>query len=339
MCQTKAQGGKRCEYAETINVVRRRATRKHADERYNRYAMIEKDVAAWKAEHSELVTQHLPTTQPFQTKPSNTIIPDDIQAYLTPVHEPITGLPAEQQAQHTTDLFQRRRAWLDTLEQDHKDAVRQYTQHFYEVLNRALRKNGLTALLKREPHYKNQNLQARIKKITHDLDDAIRQAPQTEEPQKLYRYYKVPDGVNAKDYVKKYFTPGQDFKDPGYMSTTTDPEYIMAIAHQNDHSPKNNRYIVMEIITKQGVSLQSSNDSRSGDIQSLEREILLPRNMKLRIAAVKATKKFQFASTRQNLFGQERHSRWIPENSFYQQGQHMNLTFVQLVDEKLTVKA
>jgi hypothetical protein len=337
MCQTKAEGGKRCEYADKLSTVRRKAQRKHANE-YGAYSLIEKDVAAWKNEHPDLVKEHLPETQPFQVAPLHTVIPEHVRQLLTPVQEIITGLPADQQAEHTEELFQQRQNWLAELDKDHKDAVRQYSQHFYEVLNRALRRNGLSALLKREPHYKNQDLQARVKKITHDLDEALAAAPQTEEPRKLYRYFKVPDGMNAKDYMKKYFVPGQDFKEPGYMSTTTDPEYLMAIAHQNDHSTKNNRYIMMEILTKQGASLQSNKESRSGDIQSLEREVLLPRNMKLRIATVKATKKFQFASTRDNLFGQERHSRWLPEKSFYQEGQSMNLTFVQLVDEKLTVK-
>jgi hypothetical protein len=341
MCKSAAEGGKRCEYADTVANVRRKARYKHR-ESYDTNRLAEKDVEKWKSENAELVRAHLPVTQPFQATANKKPVPEELLKLLTPkARIPVTGFSEKERVKHTEKLYNEFIEWTADLNDDEENVVRSYAMNFYQGVNSYLRKNGFSHWVKNDTYSEKEAMIERIKKNISELDSALDKAPIPEEPRKLYRFFKVPAGVTPKQYIEKYFHNGEAFKDKGYMSTTADPEFMMGHMYDRNKGEKNHRFIVMEIISRQGASLQSRSTSTTGDIQSLEKEILLPRNTKLRIINSHRSHKFELADDRRDLDyqyvnkysgGERGHfERW----GKFKKGYSMNLPLIQLIDEKL----
>lgn len=337
MCKSKEEGGGRCEYADTIANVRRKAKYLHR-EKYYPSQEAEKVVRAWKEENQEFVMAHLPETQPFQVPPNRKPIPEKLKSLLVKKsREEVMGLPKEERISLTTQLFEDNKKWAKTLTEDESDIMRRYAMTYYELVNSVLRRTGLAQLRKENRIFKGDL--SEVKEKTALLDSAIAKAPKPNEPRKLFRYFQVPDGVTSEEYMRRYFKEGESFKDRGYMSTSVDPEFITALV--DGEKEKKGNFIVMEIITKQGASLQNEKVGRSGDIQSLENEILLPRNMKLRIAGVRKSQRFAFADDRQDLYSQfGGPDRYLSDSGYQRWGKYkkddkINLSIIQLVDEAL----
>lgn len=342
MCKSKEDGGKRCDYADQVANARRKASYKFKDD-YDALRNVEKAVNEWKEANKDLVVSHLPVTQPFNAPANKKPVPAHLKAMLTQkARDSVTGLPTEERVKLTKDLYDAQYEWSEKLTKDQESAVRQYAMYFFEGVNAHLRREGYPAWLKANPHlYRDtEETLTRVKNDVKYLDEAISLAPTPEEPRKLYRFFRVPAGVTPNEYLERYFKTGEGFKDRGYMSTTADPEFIMGHMWKRNKGTKNHGYIVMEILTKQGASLQNKSTSRSGDIQSLEKEILLPRNMKLRIADTRKSQRFEFASDRRDLNSQYNESYLTSEDSYqrwgrFKQGEKMNFPLIQMIDEDL----
>jgi len=340
MCKSLAEGGQRCTYADQVANVRRKARYKHRDD-YDMEREATKAVRAWQAANPEIVRAHLPETQPFQASPNKKPIPEKLLSLFTAkAREAIKGLPDGERQAATKALYDAKKEWEASLTKDEDNAVHQYAMNFYEVVNSHLRRSGMAQLIKENPFYKDY-LNGRVQGNIKALDEAIAKAPQPDEPRKLFRFFRVPAGVTPTEYIERYFKTGEGFKDRGYMSTTADPEFIMGHMYDRNKGTQNHGYIVMEIITRQGASLQSRENTRAGDIQSLENEVLLPRNMKLRIANSRPSQRFEFASDRRDLHNQYGNAGYSMSDTTYarwgkfKQGDRMNFPIIQMVDERL----
>jgi hypothetical protein len=96
---------------------------------------------------------------------------------------------------------------------------------------------------------------------------------------------------------------------------------------------KNKNFVVMEILTKQGASLQPNDYTSSGNIQSLEHEMILPRRMKLRIVKTKKSNPFVFGGDRPDLAS--KYYGHYSQLSECRKGDKVNLPVIQMIDEKL----
>lgn len=341
MCQAKAAGGKRCDYADQVANIRKKARYKHRNgypsERERQAAAA---VKKWKEENSDVVTAHLPEKFPFQVSGNKKPIPDSLLKMLNPsARTPVSGLEKEHRDALTVKMFNENENWVAGLKKDEENALNSYAMNGYEIVNPSLRRTGLGSVLRENPFYREQDLEKRVKTQSSHLDSALLKAEKTDEIRKVYRFYQVPDGVSNKEFAERFFTPGESYKDLGYMSTSADPEYLLAHIHRANKGKANARFVVMEILTKRGASLQPDKTARSGNVQSLEKEYLLPRNMKMRIAGVRKQQSFTFADDRKDLaghfisghFSDYAYERW----GEFKKGHRRAFPLIQLVDEQL----
>lgn len=95
---------------------------------------------------------------------------------------------------------------------------------------------------------------------------------------KLYRYLTLDKNINIEEYIDNTFSKGE-YSDTGFMSTTQDVSMIAGYARKFS---KHKKFIVLEIDTNKGISLQRG-EERIGDLLSFEKERLLPRDMKFSV--------------------------------------------------------
>jgi len=340
MCHSQAEGGGRCEYADMLANVRRKALYKHRD-RPSSYASRKAfdEVEAWKDEHKDIVKEHLPERQHFQVEGKTKPVPQSLLNMLTPsTRTPVVGLPEDEQQALTRQLCAERRQWEENMTEDEESALHGYTITAYDLFNRTLRRTGLKEFYAKYPHMKDRDNgsertnQERTKRSAHVMDSAFKKTPPVEEPRKLYRYFRVPAGVTPVEYMERYFATGEGFKDHAFMSTSADPEFIMAHLRNKNGGKQNKKYVVMEILTKQGGSLQDSEETQVGHLQSMEKEVLLPRNMRFRVVGVRKSQRFEFAEDRMDLGDQ--YGIW----EGCEKGERLNFPMVQLVDEQLITR-
>jgi len=335
MCKSKSEGGGRCEYADALANVRHKTRSKFKNlSPYKADEKVEAALEIWHKENPELTKAHLPVSQPFQVPAKPKPIPSDLLAMFTSSRtEPVTGFTVENREAHTKKLHEEYQTLQEVLTKDESTSLLRYAMNAYEPVNKCLRRKGFTQLLKNSA-WKVET----VKKVIQNMDSAMTKATMTENPRKLFRFFKVPTGITPGEYIDRYLKTGEGFKEKGFMSTTADPEFIMAALYKANKGTKNSKYIVMEILSKRGASLQSEPVGRSGDIQSLEKEVLLPRNSQFRIAGVRKSQRFEFASDRRDL--NNNYFNHYSDSSYksyghFKKGERMNFPLVQMVDEDL----
>lgn len=339
MCKSSNDGGKRCEYADMIANVRKKARYKLRDAGYNIERDVQKEVVKWQSKHPEIVMAHLPDKQPFQRRGGAFALPDGMSAMLSPSpRTPITGKSEEERVLDLAKRHQENVDWHDALTKDEERALGSYSMSSYSFVNAYLRRRGLSSIAKKD-NWDMEELVTLAKKNTSALDSALKKTPQ-KDPTVLYRYHEVPAGVTPGEYVQKYFEKDGIYHEDGYLSTSSDPEFIMAHLYSKNKGHKNKRYIVMEMISAQGGSMQTDHRERSGSIQSLESEILLPRNMDFNIVSVRKSQQFTFASDRQalsrNYFHHGPSEESYQMNGKFKKGDTMSFPLIQMVDKRLT---
>lgn len=340
-------GDNRCEYADMITNVRKKARYKYREDQYDRERKVEKDVRKWKDANPELVKAHLPEKMPFHFTPKDRPIPKELTAMLTPSSRvPVTGKgSAEERQAAVKTLNESYEKWKERLNLDEDRSVGYYTMAGFSLMNAVLRKKGFHAELKKEFSYvKNEDeaseILSRTKEQVASLKSALKKSTPMSEPRKLYRFFRVPAGVTPTEFMEKYLATGEGFSDPAFMSTTADPEFIMSHMHDRNEGKTNHGYVVMEILTKQGQSLQQYPFARPGNIQSMESEVLLPAGTKLRVAGHNKVQRFEYGSDRKDLHQQYNmgagSSDWMfREFGHHSQGDRLNFPMIKLVDEKL----
>ncbi len=344
MCQSKANGGQRCGYSDQITNVRKKAKYKYRDLAPSKQEkLVREAVTKWKNANKQVVLEHLPETRPFQIKPGRKPLPDSIKKMLTDkTTTPVTAGKQEEQEAVTKRMYDEHEEWVDTLEDEEDWGVSNYAMNGYIQINALLRRHGISAMTRENPELRDGEWKEKTRTRISEIDSALKKASdlnKDREPHRLYRFYKVPDGVTPAQFIEKYFQEGEGYTDQGYMSTSADPEFIMSSLHKKNKGKRNTNYVVMEILTKQGASLQQSAKGQTGNIQSLEKEYLLPRNMKFRIAGVRKQQVFEFGSARADLYSHHAtnwHTGPIPDYvNIFQPGDKRRFPMIQLVDEKL----
>jgi hypothetical protein len=345
MCKSKAEGGGRCEYADMISNVRKKARYKHRDA-FKKEREVTKAVNAWKDAHPEIVKAHLPEKMSFQYTPKERPVPKELLNLLTPSSRvPVVGAKdAEARLQAVIDMHEEFTEWESRLELDELRAVGAYTLTAFGRINTFLRKKGFAHKMKEDYSWniskeEFESVKNRTQEQVNALKSAFKKVTPKEEPRKVYRFFQVPAGVSPKEYVERYLKTGEGFSDPAFMSTTSDPEFIMAHVHDRNKGTKNKGYVVMEILTKQGQSVQPHPYTRSGHVQSLENEVLLPAGTKLRVVGFNPIQRFEYGSDRRDLHGQYNSASdsyyMFKEYGHHSKGDRLNFPMIQVIDENL----
>lgn len=347
MCQSKAQGGKRCEHGEAYNNAKKRILRKlrkHPSANNNLGMQLRIDLEKFLRDNPDIAYARLPKRETFNCAPaSKRPIPEEIRLLLQRErHDAVEGYDEVSRKKMVQDMFAARQRYEDQWDHDTNHAVRHYMMSRYHAVNSFLRSRrafndfatetnlkGKIARLhfKDEQDYINEMVLPNISGV----DKAFSLVPKDGPVLKTYRLFKVPPGVKPADYVERYAQEGEGFHEKGYMSTSADPEFIVATAMKNNDFKANSQYVVIEIVSNRGMALQPRAVSTPGHIQSQENEVLLPRNSKFRIAGTRKRQKFRFTSDRSDLATTELRYR---DRSF-PSGTEYTLPVIQLVDETL----
>jgi len=320
-----------------VNNVRRRARRRFgqglvADRK------VEEVVRRWKLENSDLVVAHLPERMPFNARPGRRLIPDAILAMLErTVKEPLRGLAPEERARETKELYERHERWRAEITEDEYDALRNYSFTGFENINGILRRKSARDRYSSVEEHNRQRYHTKIQ--VENIDSALRKGDDFDEPQRLFRFYALPHGVSPEQFIERYLREGESFKDSAYLSTTRDPEFAMAkiqAGNKGSRTRAPQKHLMFEIISRRGRSMQRTEREKTLNIQALEKEILLPRNTKFRIAGVRLRQRYEYASDRPDLASTAMGNAYGFE---YQkdahEGQRIMIPTVQLVDEEL----
>lgn len=273
MCKLKSEGG-RCHYADMISVIRRKHRRRNPGIREDKLdKLVREDIAA----NPGLAWHEAQRHNNAQWTPPKWSVPESLTKNMHPVGSLPTSIPTCQ------ELYEQNERWMDTLlnKKEH-NAVAQYSMYGYVGINGVLRgtKGWHHSSLIQKSQLQQES--QRMKEQAATIDAALEKAPTTERNYPLYRYYKIPDGVPVDRYVNELLLPTGGHKDKGFLSTTANPLHALAAIYKHNESTGLQGYVLLEIWTQRGASLQRSEEARPGDVQSQEQEILLPRNMGLR---------------------------------------------------------
>lgn len=346
MCKSQSEGGQRCELSDKLANERHKVRSKLKGQYPSEVdRQVKKAVEKFRRENPDLVNAHLPETQPFQVAPSKKHPQQKYLDMFTPGRTPITGTKtAEEHAELIKKLYGEYQKAISLGTDDEDRAVSSYTYYGNNWVNTYLRRSGYAELCKKEQtilwdreeeRYRTPQEHAEhyVKPMIRNLEGFIEKAEKSGEPRKLYRFIEIPAGVDPKTYTEKYFEAGQAYQDKGFMSTTADPDFIYGLTKGSVHERRKKNFLVLEIVTKQGASLQQRDHSDGGDIQSLEAEVLLPRNMKMRIIDKPKKRSIKLSHDRPDLANQF-HGYYSRERECLE-GQKASYHVVQLLDEKL----
>ena len=336
-------GGKRCEYADAVTNVRKKALYKFRNENeYTQANKVEDAVRQFQKDNPELVKAHMPKKMGFQYDPPKWSVPQSLMDTLGPKREPATGAQSREEFfQKYKDLNDQRKEWEKTASREAINDMHRYTMTNFEVVNAHLRGKGNSEWKKsrRFMHSnKSQNYKEwaaeRIEPEISNMDAVIDNITLRDEPQKVYRFFRVPNGVKPDEYIASYMQPGSGFKDKGYLSTSADPEYVAShVMHRSlANNESSHQYVVMEILTKRGASMSPYETPHVGNVQSLEAEVLLPRNAGMRIID-SCKKKVVFGTHRKDL--EEQYRGRDGSRLDFSQGKSKSFTMVRMIDEEL----
>lgn len=336
-------GGKRCEYADAVTNVRKKAQYKFRNkDEYTRKDKVEEAVRQFQKDNPELVKSHMPKKMGFQYAPPKWSVPQTLLDTLGPKREPATGAQSKEEFdQKYKDLYEKRQEWEADASKDEWNAMHRYAMTNFEVVNGHLRGKGNKEWKKSLRGRYSESTQSykewAAEKVEPDIeamDRVMENAEFSDEPQKVYRFFRVPNGIKPSEYIASYMQPGSGFKDKGYLSTSADPEYVAShVMHRSmANNESSHQYVVMEILTKRGVSLTPYEKPRSGQVQSLEAEILLPRNAGMRIID-SCKKKVVFGTDRKDLESQYRDRDGTRLD--FSKGASKSFTMVRMIDEDL----
>lgn len=179
---------------------------------------------------------------------------------------------------------------------DEEKAIRRYAMTSYDYLNRFLRKGreGIVEYLKRHnssrvPTEKEiQDYTGWAESLIPRLDSAFTKQASEPKERLVYKAFRVEgENITTEDvekYVEKYYPVGKVLHNKAYTSTSADSDYMLVHARKRPQE-----VVVQEIVTKQGIPLHESDwkDESSASVTDAEREILLPRDIKLKVVGVR----------------------------------------------------
>lgn len=206
-----------------------------------------------------------------------------------PRKERLNGMTEEENkvlTQKMIEEFQNMESQLDLSEQN--------TLHHYTFAG----SSSMNRLLHNEPrdYEKTPEKIERNWKEIKKLDNIIEKFGNNDETKTLYRYLNFDKKIDIQDFLNKTFVEGEEYTDTGFMSTTEDVSLIAGYAKKYS---RNRKFIVLEIETNKGISLQQK-EERVGDLLTFEKERLLPRDMKFTVDKISA-KSIKIDESRQKL--------------------------------------
>lgn len=225
------------------------------------------------------------------------------------------------------NMYEENQTVKENVSADEYSALYAYAGNAYESINKTLR--GLVTekdkqSLSKKTQY--EQVEERIKSIDKVMDEYGN--GEGKETKKLYRYYRLDKKQKPEKFIQENLKTGETLSEKGYMSTTEDIAFVLG--HINRNKDKNN-YIIFEIATKKGVSLQDKEKEKPLFIQSLEKERLLPRDMKLQINYT-GKEELTVDESRENI---HRKFNWDVQKQEFQTIDPQNLQVVRLIDEDL----
>lgn len=332
-------GGKRCEYSDALANVRKKYRSKNKDrtDKSTVEREVLKEVRTFQEKNPALVRAHMPERLGFQYTPRKKEVSAELKALLGDYDTPVKGVDGDTKAQFFKTLNDRNKEWHENLTNLEEGALHNYSLSAFEYINTYYRRHGFTAYMKEqrfmwEGHGREAFIQ-RLKDQGTDMDNALAKRPKPEQPDKLYRFYRIPAGVSPALFIKKYFPAGGGFKDKGFLSASADPEYIAAHIMDRSAGKRNKGYVVLEMLSDRGGSLQYREEPDPGWVQSLEAEILLPRNTGFQIVD-SGKKNFTFNKHREDL--EQRFRMFNTRHSLdFSEGKSVEIAVVRMVDTKL----
>lgn len=238
-------------------------------------------------------------------------------------HFPTKIKPPTQQEtdQKTTELFNEHKTILKHLNKEQKHALSYYSFSGSKEIHSNFRKTPLKNIDKEDKEI--------IDKISQNLSKTIEEQSPKDKERILYHYVKNYSDKPIDKFIKEEFLEKQEFSDKSVLSTSEDPSFISAyISKQKNH----NQYIVFEIVSKDGISLQSKEQERAGNLQSFEKERLLPTNKKFKIVHIRE-EKIKIDSSRQELYKNFNPTYNI--NSIPRKISPKNTTIISMIDNDL----
>lgn len=199
------------------------------------------------------------------------------------------------------------------LNQKHLDALRSYTGISYIPINKYLYdregfvKERLARVITEEDLEKYETFVKRIEKLIETLDDAFNSSKEIRK-RKLFRSFKIPgtsevlpheenyteatlrDKQITEKYLKENFKIGSEITFPTYLSTSIDSSLMVNNIREEDQ----NSHIVFEISSKKGIITEPTPlGQEQGYLQTYEREVTLPRNLKFKVLSISNNVKFE----------------------------------------------
>lgn len=179
----------------------------------------------------------------------------------------------------------------ETLNEEQRAALQDYTGMSFESINLLLR-DEKEFISDTKPKYLESRLN-RAKKTIKTLDTIFVSAP--EENKTVYRYL-TPDTTkpftSSELYAKSLgLAEGKEITFSSYLSTTIDSDLLSRYAEEDKEE---NTTVILAINTNKGIPVGYTATSTEGHTytQSVEREILLPRDMRFKVQ--KVTRKVGF---------------------------------------------
>lgn len=232
-------------------------------------------------------------------------------------------LTEEENIRLTEEMIEEYDEMVKHLTKKEQRSLRYYSFSGSSAMNRIL--HGTTR------EYETEDSIEKDKAHIQRIDEIIKKFGNNSETKTLYRYVSLDKKSNVNEYMRDNFQEGNEYADTGFMSTTEDLAFIAAYAKK--HS-RNRDFIILEIETNKGISMQSSQES-IGRIQTFEKERLLPRDMRFKVqekfksrikideSRQKLTKQFN-GSSYSNGWGSEEVANHIPAKTFQ---------IIKLIDE------
>lgn len=326
-------GGKRCEYADALSNVRRKTRNKFPDESpYVVDKAVGEAISRFLRDNPQLVKDHMPSSMPFQINPGKKDISADLLQRLTIPRKTIVRAGTDNYREFKAALGARNDLWNEKLTPEMQDAVSGYTMTDYVEINEMLRKRQYsTKDATREPVTRAERHKVLLSQRIPMMDKALSLAKPMDEPEKVYRFFRIPTGVTANEYIKKYLSLGGGFRDRGYLSASLDSDYIASHIINRSGGMRNKNYVVFEILSNSGVSVHRSMESEN--VQSVESEVLLPRNSRFRIAG-HGSHRLELKDDREDLA--RRYSMFGEgKREWFQKGVGISVPVIQMIDEKL----
>lgn len=233
----------------------------------------------------------------------------------------------EQVDEMVQNMYEENQMIKEKISNDEYSSLYAYAGNAYESINKTLR--GLVTekdkqSLSKKSQY--EQVEERIKSIDRVMDEHGN--GEGKETKKLYRYYRLDKKQKPEKFIEENLKTGETLSEKGYMSTTEDLAFVLG--HINRNKDKNN-YIVFEIATKKGVSLQDKEKEKPLFIQSLEKERLLPRDMKLQVNYT-GKEELTVDESRENI---HRKFNWDVQKQEFKTIDPQQLQVVRLIDEDL----